>query len=83
MSAGPPLRLLHSPGSLVASKLASLRSISTADLLESLRPGTPDALRVKPDGTIMNGNHRIAVLLERGVDVHALPREALGPGSGE
>ena len=27
----------------------------------------------------MNGNHRIAILRERGVDVDALPRETLDP----
>lgn len=28
-----------------------------------------------PDGTILDGNHRIHVLRKRGVDVDGLPRE--------
>lgn len=71
----PALRPLHAPEALVQSKLDTLRRASTKELVASLAPGRPDALRVKPDGTVMNGNHRVAVLLERGVDVDALPRE--------
>ena len=36
-----------------------------------------EALRARPDGTIMNGNHRIQVLRERGVDVDSLPPRTL------
>jgi hypothetical protein len=36
-------------------------------------------LTVKPDGTIMNGNHRIRVLRDRGVDVDSLPRVPYDP----
>ena len=39
---------------------------------------------MKPDGTMMEGHHRIYVLRERGVDVDALLREYLiGEMSGE
>ena len=41
----------------------------------SSKPGMEEALRVKPDGRVMNGNHGVTVLMERGVDVNALPRE--------
>jgi biotin operon repressor len=34
---------------------------------------------VKPDGTIVQGNHRIEVLRERGVNVNQLPRETYTP----
>lgn len=72
-----PLRSLHSEGSLSQPKLAVLRKLSTDELIDSLRPGEPGALKVKPDGTIMDGHHRIYVLRERGVDIDALPREHL------
>jgi hypothetical protein len=49
----------------------------TADIVNSLRPGQPEALKVKSDGRIMNGNTRIKVLEERGFDVNSLPREVL------
>src|SRR5437763_1681903 len=39
--------------------------------------GSREALRVKPDGRIMNGNTRIKVLEERGFDVDGLPREVV------
>jgi hypothetical protein len=48
---------------------------STADIVRSLAPGSPEALRVKPDGRVMNGNTRVKVLEERGFDVNSLPRE--------
>lgn len=58
-------------------KLAAFRKLSTEELTVSLRPGGIGALKIKPDGTIMDGHHRIYVLRERGVDVDALPRELL------
>jgi hypothetical protein len=51
------------------------RKQSTDDIIRSLAPGGREALRVKPDGRIMNGNTRIKVLEERGFDVNSLPRE--------
>ncbi len=49
------------------------RRQSTATIVESLQPGRVESLQVKPDGRIMNGNTRIKVLEERGVDVNRLP----------
>jgi hypothetical protein len=72
-----PLKPLHAEGSLSRPKLNAFRKLSREDLIASLRPGEPGALKVKPDGTIMNGHHRIYVLRERGEDVDALPRESL------
>ena len=43
--------------------------------MESLRPGQAGALKVKRDGTMIDGHHRIKVLRDRGVDVDTLPRE--------
>ncbi len=48
---------------------------STEDIVESLKPGTPESLKVKPDGIIMNGNTRILILEERGFDINSLMRE--------
>lgn len=76
--AEPPLRFLHSEAVLSAVKLEGFRTAATADLIESLRPGQSGALRTRPDGTVLEGHHRLVVLRERGVDVDALPREVLG-----
>lgn len=48
---------------------------SNQEIIDLLRPGQRDSLKVKPDGTIMDGNTRIQILRERGVDVNSLPRE--------
>ncbi len=77
----PPLRFLHSEAILSPVKLAQLRSQPTADLVQSLEPGQPGALKARPDGTVLEGHHRLAVLRERGVEVDALPREVLPPAS--
>jgi RHS repeat-associated protein len=69
-----PLRPLHK--TLDQRILQYFRGKSTEELMEALKPGRREALRVKPDGTIMNGNHRIQVLRERGIDVNNLPRES-------
>ena len=46
------------------------------DVLErSLIPGQQHSLKTRPDGTILDGHHRIHVLRERGIDVDSLPRE--------
>lgn len=71
-----PLKPLHSDESLSKPKLSAFRKLSTEDLVGSLAPGKPGALKVKADGTIMDGHHRVYVLRERGVDVDALPRES-------
>jgi hypothetical protein len=70
-----PLKPLHSGESLLSLKLEQFRRLSTDEICRSLAPGQPDALKVRPDGTIMDGHHRIQVLRERGVNVDGLPRE--------
>jgi hypothetical protein len=77
MSSIVPLKSLHSGDSLSQPKLTTFRKLSTEELIGSLCPGEVGALKVKPDGTIMDGHHRIYVLRERDVDVDALPREFL------
>jgi hypothetical protein len=50
-------------------------SASTQELLDSLEPGQAGALKARPDGTLVDGHHRIKILRDRGVDVDSLPRE--------
>ncbi|WP_327129673.1 polymorphic toxin-type HINT domain-containing protein [Streptomyces sp. NBC_01727] len=77
-SCTPPLKPLHPDSSLDKSSLDFWGKQDTKDILFSLRPGAKEALRVKPDGTIANGNTRIKVLRDRGYDVDSLPREPYG-----
>lgn len=71
----PPLKPLHAGTSLNGVKLAQMERIPTEELMRSLIPGQKDCLKTRPDGTILDGHHRIHVLRQRGVDVDALPRE--------
>jgi hypothetical protein len=78
-SSQPPLQRIH-PDATYQSGSAKLaleywRKQSTDDIVRSLAPGGREALRVKPDGRVMNGNTRIKVLEERSFDVNSLPRE--------
>jgi hypothetical protein len=50
-------------------KLEQFRRLSTVELIESLALGRPGALKARPDGTVLDGHHRIVVLRERGVGV--------------
>lgn len=81
-----PLKPLHSEQVLSQPKLAQFGRLTTEMLLESLKPGQAGALKVRPDGTLLDGHHRIKVLRDRGVAVDALPREIipkeLPPGGG-
>jgi hypothetical protein len=73
----PPLISLHSEASLIIVKLNQFRQVPTEILLNSLMPGQRDCLKTRPDGTILDGHHRIFVLQERGIDVNSLPREII------
>jgi len=47
---------------------------STQEIIDSLTPGVgKNPLTVYPDGSIADGNSRITILQERGVDVNSLP----------
>lgn len=75
----PPLRLIHSDA-VYASGVGRLalrywRTRPTGEILATLLPGRTEALRVKPDGRVMNWNTRLKVLIERGEDIDSLPRE--------
>ena len=73
----PPLRSLHSDSSLSRAKLGQYDKLSNQELIDSLKPGQPGSLKVRSDGTMIDGHHRIKVLRDRGVDVDALPREII------
>jgi hypothetical protein len=83
MAEQPPLRRLHSDETLnrgfYRMSLDYWRRQPTRAIVESLRPRLRDAkyqefLKVKSDGTIMQGNTRVKVLEERGYNVNQLPR---------
>jgi hypothetical protein len=75
----PSLRRIHTDETLATGtsrfSLTYWRKRKTKEIVESLRPGADEALRVKPDGRIINGNVRVKVLEERGFDVDGLERE--------
>jgi hypothetical protein len=73
----PPLKFLHVESSLNAAKLAQMERLSTDDLRVSLLPGKFGCPKARPEGTILDGHHRIHVLRKRGEDVDALPREVV------
>ena len=73
----PPLQSLHPEGSLSHAKLTQYSNLSTQELIDSLQPGQPGALKVRPDGTVIDGHHRLKLLYDRGIDIDALSREML------
>jgi len=73
----PPLKFLHPESSLSQAKLEQLRRASTEALEASLLPGQKDSLKVRPDGTVLDGHYWLYVLNERSVDVDLLPRQIL------
>ena len=50
---------------------------TTEAVVNSLTPGQRDSLKTRPDGTILDGHHRVYVLRKRGVAVDELPREII------
>ena len=72
-----PLKSLHPDSSLNVVKLAQMERLSTESLRASLLPGEPGCLKTRPDGTILDGHHRIHVLRRRGADVDRPPREVV------
>jgi hypothetical protein len=58
-------------------RLSLSKNQPTTAFLQSLQPGNIEALNVKADGRIMNGNARIKILEERSVGVKSLSRERL------
>ena len=81
MAKQPQLQRIHSDATLMSGSnkfsYEYWSKQSAADIVRSLHPGSKEALRVKPDGRIFNGNTRIKVLEERGFDINRLPREII------
>jgi hypothetical protein len=73
----PKLKALHGEHSLIGLKLDMFHTLATDVLIESLKPGQAGSLKVRADGTMVDGHHRIKVLRSRGVDVNSLPREII------
>ena len=71
------LKPLHPDSSLSPAKLGEMERRATEVLQNSLLPGLKDSLKTRPDGTRLDGHHRIYILRRRGVDVDALPREII------
>jgi hypothetical protein len=77
----PPLKSLHAESFLSQAKLVAMEKAATKVLIASLVPGQRDCLKTRPDGTILDGHHRIHVLRKRGIEVDTLPREVLEKAS--
>jgi len=77
MSDLPPLTALKADNALSQVKLDLFGKLTTEELIESLKPGQPGSLKVRADGTMIEGHHRIRILRDRAVDVDALPREVV------
>jgi hypothetical protein len=73
----PPLIPLHLESSLNTAKLEQMERLSTEALRISLLPGSQGCLKTRPDGTILDGHHRIHILRQRGVDVDGFPRDVI------
>lgn len=78
----PPLRRIHSDAlyeqdTAARWSLEHHRTRTTEEIIESLRPGVDESLKVKPDGRVFQGNTRIKVLEERGYPVDDLPRDPI------
>lgn len=71
------LKFLHPQASLSAVKLEALRRLSTDTLKASLHVGQTHSPKARADGTLLDGHYRLAVLLERGVDINTLPRDII------
>jgi len=54
-----------------------MEKLTTETIKGSLMPGNQHSLKTRPDGTILDGHHRVEVLRQRGIDVNALPREVI------
>jgi hypothetical protein len=72
-----PLRFLHSDDVINQVKLDVFRRQSSDSIKLALLPGKPGSLKTRPDGTVLDGHHRLFVLLERGENIDELPREII------
>jgi len=73
----PKLKFLHTAETLNRVKLDFFRRLSNDDLRASLSPGQPGSLKVRSDGTVLDGHHRASILAERGENIDELKREIM------
>jgi len=76
-----PLRRIHSDQTITSGSnrysFEYWQKQRTDVIVKSLQPGSREALRVKADGRIFNGNTRLKVLEERGFNINTLPVEII------
>ena len=77
MSDRPSLKPLHDASYLSVAKLAMFERMDSEVLKRSLAPGHEHCLKARPDGTMLDGHHRVHVLRNRGEDVDVLPCEVI------
>ena len=79
----PPLRRMHGEETLTSGsdryRYEDIHKMPTEEIVESLRRGAKEPLRVRPDELIYDGNTRVFVLEQRGFDIDSLPREIYDP----
>jgi len=75
-----PLKFLHPAESLNQVKLMQLEKLTTDEILRTLMPGAAGCLKTRPDGTVLDGHHRLHILRARGIDVDLLQREVVIKG---
>ena len=63
------------------ARTTQMAHLTTEALKISLLPGQRDCLKARPDGTILDGHHRIRILRKRKVNVDELAREIIQRGS--
>jgi hypothetical protein len=81
MTSHPPLKPLHSDETLSTAKLAIFEKQTTYTIKASLVPRQQHCLKARPDGTMLDGHHRVCVLRPRNEDINLLPREIIQPGT--
>ena len=73
-----PLVRLHSDSTIMEGNKTSFdywQTKSSEEIIQSLKEGSKfGELTVSPSGTVMDGNTRIKILEERGINVNELPR---------
>jgi hypothetical protein len=68
----PKLRFLHSEDILNPAKLEVFGRLPTDAIKLAIYPGQPGSLKARPDGTVLDGHHRLRVLPERDENIHEL-----------
>jgi hypothetical protein len=66
-------KLLHNPDTILKNpNIDKIRQMSTEDIIKSLNTAGDEMMTIKPDGTVMQGNSRLFVLEERGLNINDL-----------